>query len=1153
MLHPSSARVLALTRVVGALGFVCMILAVAPALSQAAELRVLANPKGLATGKTVRVTALGTGPGFEAMVGVTDVTARFERAGKAGRRVAVLRRGVELRRGENRIVVGSGKGSKRRYAATKVVLGAKLRGSLELKRRSVRPGAALLAVRGPRGGFDRVRVRVNGKLLTGRSWVVGKRTRAGDWPLARRSFQATLSARDGLRRGQNKVVMTAWRDDGSFGRARLTLRMPRLAPLPDAGPSRRTEVGSGARLDGRGTRALPGKGLRYHWRIVRAPRGSKARLRGAASARPRLLTDRAGRYRVRLVATSPARQPAAAQTSRLQQVAAMDETTVVAAPSTEPIGAQVETMAKGGIEVGEQLYPAGDGWAQLVVLDRTSLELESNRTFGSGSSVSIGDVGQLNSALRSLRPDQLAIVSGGGRQVSAPVEETTFGSAFASVIEAAGGNPAPLGEWARAWGQVFQQGNWSIVGSPVPGTAYQNLFGSIFGATAGAGSRPGALTGYLQLASSELYGFVAGQYAAFDTQVPGAAPGVNKIRIGEDVYTSEQIQSGFSGFHVLVLDSMLERTTERTFVTSGPLESLEPGVNAMQEMINQVSTPGLGAAPGYLVIVQSIGNPQASTVGWVNDQALVENEFGHHQNALIPRGESTWYASKSSGESLAGALGGLGGPLAHDHVAQMTSLTMSEPKPRGAPGGYTLVASVGSWGEEGPVDPASVPVSRLQAVAPPKAEARLTGTLSRDRQTFWSVDSASWLEGAGGESVGELIFEPPTPWPLSSTPAQIAANSFIAKQLKLKWKDVREAYWQDTAKSPTTLQDEVEGVAFESGNGFAEATFLAVRKQLASELEMVSNVDELVSGWERIFAKGEKAGRIDLTAVAKPVYKAIEELDSLDSNSMASAESMVAESTWVAASLLTFAGQDELAAPLGVFASALDWGSSLSSSSADTGPEAGLVEAKASELATALSERFLAIQERLSLIRSIYLTDWGKLKTASERTGNEWSLEAKALPKLTRSMELATKREFTAALLSTLYGIYVVDPEYIDDDFQRPAGIRCIAESGISGYVAPFDDAEANQSSWISHAVGFSDPNPEVAPNVIQRATGLTRVADASEGYVSSHASSVPEAITGPLFAAIEPGSSVKLGEDPLAFFADPRFAQRWFYCDSAG
>jgi len=229
---------------------------------------------------------------------------------------------------------------------------------------------------------------------------------------------------------------------------------------------------------------------------------------------------------------------------------------------------------------------------------------------------------------------------------------------------------------------------------------------------------------------------------------------VNRIQVGDRVFTSAQLGPGQSGFHVVVLDSMLNPTAERTFVTNDPAYRLDQ-VEAMQQFIGLTAGWGLGT-PGYLVIVQSIGTPTGADNKWVNDQLLARHELGHEFGREVLRDPSTWYASKSTGASLAGVLGELAGPVAHDRIAQMTVGGAASP---GAPGGFSLVASVGQTMGIYPVDPTSISQARS---APPES-ARIVGELTRDAQSLWSVAAPGYQEifQRGLVPVYQVAYQPP--------------------------------------------------------------------------------------------------------------------------------------------------------------------------------------------------------------------------------------------------------------------------------------------------------------------------------------------------------------------------------------------------------
>jgi hypothetical protein len=116
-----------------------------------------------------------------------------------------------------------------------------------------------------------------------------------------------------VRFGANRLTVTAFNRSGRYERIRRTFRIRRTGPLVGAGGGRRVPRHNVLRLDGRATRAAHrGERVRLRWRIVKRPRGSKARLSRAGSARPRLRPDVSGRYTIRMRATELRRgRPAA--------------------------------------------------------------------------------------------------------------------------------------------------------------------------------------------------------------------------------------------------------------------------------------------------------------------------------------------------------------------------------------------------------------------------------------------------------------------------------------------------------------------------------------------------------------------------------------------------------------------------------------------------------------------------------------------------------------------------------------------------------------------------------------------------------------------------------------------------------------------------
>jgi hypothetical protein len=153
----------------------------------------------------------------------------------------------------------------------------------------------------------------------------------------------TVSRRDGLRTGRNTFALTAYDSSGRYATRRWTTTVK--APRAEAGAAERTATpGSWTRLDGSKSRAA----VKYRWRVVKAPKGSKPSLKNATAAKPSFKPDKPGIYKLALTTTT-----AGGSSSQ-------DTTTVAAAPS---FGAQ-------GLYVGTDLEPNpndGSNYATMYI------------------------------------------------------------------------------------------------------------------------------------------------------------------------------------------------------------------------------------------------------------------------------------------------------------------------------------------------------------------------------------------------------------------------------------------------------------------------------------------------------------------------------------------------------------------------------------------------------------------------------------------------------------------------------------------------------------------------------------------------------------------------------------------------------------------
>ncbi|MDW5597899.1 hypothetical protein VSS74_26330, partial [Conexibacter stalactiti] len=176
--------------------------------------------------------------------------------------------------------------------------------------------AKLVTVALPRSarGGARLVVRVQRRLDGATVVVNGRALRT---PLLRRARQRTviqLGATHGLRFGANRVVVRATGFDGGRQIVRRTVRIGRGSPLVGARVRGSALQGTPIQLDAGATRSQRGRPV-YRWRVVAGPRRASARLRGAATARPRLVASHPGRHQLPLTAPERGRPARTAATT----------------------------------------------------------------------------------------------------------------------------------------------------------------------------------------------------------------------------------------------------------------------------------------------------------------------------------------------------------------------------------------------------------------------------------------------------------------------------------------------------------------------------------------------------------------------------------------------------------------------------------------------------------------------------------------------------------------------------------------------------------------------------------------------------------------------------------------------------------------------
>lgn len=834
-------------------------------------------------------------------------------------------RAPQVRRGVNHLVAVSRDGRGREdYAAARFVVGKPRPGLLRLGA----AGAGAAGVATPvllAGPPQRLSAKLNGKRL---------RWPSGSWPSNRALLR--LGADDGLRFGANSLRVFAARTDGAFDVERRTIRVRRDRPLVGAGADRRIAAGTGARLDGRASRAArTGAGLRYRWALVRKPRGSKAKLLRSSSARPSLRADRPGTYRARLTVTE-------IRPGGLARRGA-DTATVQAVPNVPPIGVPIETMFPNGlieeseadmaIRIGATKYWLGQpkgNQIQAVILDRSTLEpLYSAAYVGTKA-----DAEKLEAEIGKHGNRVLVVIS------APDFPSSAVNAAFVPIVKGLGAPTGPIGG---------ERTGWSVIGVP----------GSKGGAYLGSGlnvnptpdtNLRGRLDGYLQEAivdepGAKGFAFVPSERVTFDTAAPGAPALANRITVGTAEYASASLPAcATGGFQVLALVAeTLVPASSASFATNGCGAAADSaGLAQMAAFLASISATGTGPAEGpKLLIVQSIGAPyDAAASGW-NEVATGLERLG---------GTGSVFGAARAGYSLVGGIG-------------ISGLQLTEAS-------QTLTGK----------------------------PARIGGLMVPDRRGAFQPMLAS-PTGQTPYDLTEIAYQPSQPWPASQTKGERAALAYIAeKVLDLPAPtqgsscyvparpDVRSEYCNlAKASSWSGYVSQVREAPYKKGNGFTKEDWEKVTAALAApgynEFNAVSTVWALIGVLQRAFGTGSAEGQVDLGKIATEVQQAI-----------APPEQGEATGWWLEllanlaaiASYYDFGIEDEVAQKItGTLSGALFiTGQNLYDREGDPLAEEFKLDAK--DVAVTLSERYTAASSALGRVGELLVSDAGKLRAASQ-------------------------------------------------------------------------------------------------------------------------------------------------------------------------
>jgi hypothetical protein len=646
------------------------------AAARAVAGRMLAapRPEALVTRLPVRVVVrvpAGTSR-LWVRVGGRDVTARFRRT-RGSLRVAHLIRGDGLRYGPNHVVVRAERRGRRPVAeARSFVLARRQDGLVRLRIRrgpvtslDVRVAAPGLAAEhfGQPGEVER-RLSVIRRSRTVRVWLNGRRvTRALDRSHPTR-WTASLSASHGLRYGVNRLrLLVAEPDGGRYALLRRRFVVRRNRHLAAAGWDTATRVGGRVRLDGHRSRTAHGGRPAHSWRILSRPRGSRAKLRRAASARPLLAPDRRGRYVVGLTVTSRTKRAAASQAS----ASSSDRVTLTVAPASLLVpfkGFTVEN-GRGGIQVGDTFYPnpSSDGKTmQWLTLNRATLKpCDAAQPCGPSKNVTTGNswfdpfasnehsLQALTDALTAGGNDELVILAKPMHGFSGPVKPDQV-DAFNNALKLIGVGPIDPST-LRSPGPYGIDQQLVIVGVPYGGDGsgwYSQVFSEL----------PDVLSGWLMPdgvpSSKRVTQFrFQPERAAFDTS-SSKTPTTNTMTIRKDPVTASLPAGQTGGFQVVELDPH-KFTVVRSdaYGYNGQLEAMAARLNQIRDQgSGYVAVQSIGRSAGFPAVARALADFGANPHSFMAFDGSVDGSYAFVGGTKLARSEVVESSSTvASGES----------------------------------------------------------------------------------------------------------------------------------------------------------------------------------------------------------------------------------------------------------------------------------------------------------------------------------------------------------------------------------------------------------------------------------------------------------------------------------------------------------------------
>lgn len=835
-------------------------------------------------------------------------------------------------------------------------------------------------------------VRLNGKKVTG----LFEHRPAGAGPVV-------LGRGDGLRHGRNKLRVRALLSDGRDASRTLRFRIKDRRPLADAGAAQRIFGGDPIDLSAAKSK-VPGKGRpRYRWKVITSPPGSKPKLRRARSAKPKLITEAAGVYQVRVQVRS-GRGPTSAD---VVQIDATDPNLTRAGifVSTAPFGPGAAdgpaTSLKifGGSEDGT--YPIGQGSPGPVVtffFDRATMALLTDGPVytGAGDADAAKLEGLFDSAVQTTGRTPL-VVSAGNNYGQTSDE---FNGWLVDYLNAKDlvGKTAPTSFALAGVGTGLPL----VPPNTTPPASMHFVKNDTYGS--------GRLSGQILPDASQNWAFVPSGQPAFgtpsvrlDTDDSGA------IELAGNSYPAADPPGGCpnaGGFQVLAVGAAppdlltpidAQVTVDgRTFsngdtfwtaaCANGPNSADEESRYQEEAMLGILNEVPIGNSnPPALVFIQSVGNVAPSlTTADPNQQFDIAIMDIADRITALGGSAGTFLSLFGSGTTGYGFIGqnftnyGTGRIVSRAEVA--TNMPTTPParligSMRFDPAGR-LIPSTVSAGEG----------SRATAFKSGLPQSELAKTMNAgtwERTPFPNEGNPAWQAALQDLATAAGLTYDPDDVPCYRPPggeSDVRSNYCGG----VPEGENPDTYWKNV------ILPEIQGATFVAGRGYTRDQFAQVQAQLAIELPLVDDANEAANDLAQVFTATQAADANDIATVfgdelAKAKRQAQLEATPTDVG-------WIGEIFDLAASVTGFI-TDEASGVLWVVSASLNNASDLATDGSGDPVETGLDGVIAAEnLASSVESQItnqvdIANELRFALADTI-VSDWGRLQEADGELAN---------------------------------------------------------------------------------------------------------------------------------------------------------------------